>query len=125
MNVLAVALGVIARQPVHLLRFAGNVRQPTGVDLPTYATPVAILGSVQAVPRTNYEALGLDFGKDYVNLYTTVLVRAIERDGSGDVFAYAGRYYHAQDRTDWMAQDGWNDVLAVQIPPLAPAQVVA
>lgn len=123
-NVLGLALGIIANQPVHLCRFAGNVRQLTGVDVPTYASPAMVMGSVQPVPRRNYEALGLDMGKDYVTLYTSESVRAIERDGSGDVFIYVGKYYQAQDRTDWLQQDGWNEILAVAIPALRVDQVV-
>lgn len=122
-NVLGLALAVISPQGFHLFPFVGNVRQPTGVDLPTYGSAKPSQGSIQPVPRRNYETLGLDMAKEYVTLFTPVPVRAIERDGAGDVFVYGGKYYHAQDRTNWLQQDGWNEVLGVAIPALASGQV--
>lgn len=123
-NLLALALGVIARQPVYLLRFAQNVRQATGVDLAQYEAPEVATGSVQPVSKSNYERLGLDWSKDYVSLFTSIDVRTLGRDGAGDVFIYQDRYYHAQDRTNWIGQDGWNEVLGVNIPDLDPTQIV-
>lgn len=123
-NVLGLALGVIARTPVTLFTFVKNERQANGVDLPTYAPGVAITGSVQAVSSKTKMELGLEWQDEYVTLFTSALVRAIERDGAGDVFVWNGKYYHGQGGSDWTGQDGWNEVLAVKIRPLTPAQIV-
>lgn len=124
-NVLGLALGLIAKQPVNLFRFAGNVGQSNGNDLPTYSPAVAIVGSCQGVNSKTKIDLGLDWNSEYVNLFTAASVATIDRGTGGDVFVYAGKYYHAQARTDWLQQDGWNEVLAVLIPPLAVGQIVA
>ena len=123
-NVLGLALGLIARTPVTLFRFRENIGQPNGVDLPTYEPGVAIMGSVQAVSSKTKLDMGLEWQDEYVNLFTSALVRAVERDGAGDVFVWAGKYYHAQGGADWTGQDGWNEVLAVKIPNLTPTQII-
>lgn len=124
-NVLGLALGLIARQAVTVFRFVENVGQSNGVDFPTYAPGVPAQGSVQPMSDKTKHEMGLDWNDTWVSLFTAAPLRTVERDGAGDVFVYLGEYYHAQGRTDWMGQDGWNEILAVAIPPLTVQQIVA
>ena len=115
-NLLEDALDLIASQDVELYRFASRAKTPAGVMVATYSGPVYVQGSVQAVDRKHYEQMGLDFARTYVKFYTSEEVRNVQRDQTGDLFTYAGRWYQAESQTSWLSQDGWNDVLAVMVP---------
>lgn len=122
-NVLGLAMTAIRAQAVTVFRFTVNVGQPNGADLPMYAAGVPAMGSVQPMNDKTKHELGLEWNDTWVSLFTSVAIKTVERDGAGDVFVYNGKYYHAQGRTDWSAQDGWNEILAVLIPPLSAGQI--
>lgn len=123
-NVLGLALRAIQAQPVSIYRFAVNVGQLNGADVPMYAAGVPAVGSVQPVSSEAKQQLGLDWDDTYVTIFTQAPVKTIGRDTAGDVVVYAGKYYHAQGVADWLGQDGWMAVLAVQIPPLTAGQIL-
>lgn len=117
-NVLSLALRAIGRQTVTLYRYAGRTTTATGRDVSAYSAPVTVAeGSVQAVPRTRYAAMGLDLTKSYVTWFTTAAVRGVERDRAPDAFAFSGRRYDVTSVTPWNAQDGWNEVVGVDVGP--------
>lgn len=127
-NVLNLAMGFIASQPVTLFRFVANVTQANGVDLPTYAAGVVLpRASCQAVNGQAKVNLGLNWEDDVVNLFTSAVIKPVDRVGGGaggDVFAYGGKYYHVQGRSDWFQQDGWTEALAIRVKNLTPAQIL-
>lgn len=114
-NILKSALRVIASQMVDYYQDIGRDDNIIGLDLTSYAPPVKIRGSVQSVPLSAFETLGLDFGKNYVTLYTSTPLIGIERDVSGDLFTFNGRVYQCKATTNWIAVDGWNSVIAVEV----------
>jgi hypothetical protein len=114
-NILKSALRVIASQTVDYYQDIGRDNNIIGLDLTSYAPPAKIRGSVQAVPLSAYEALGLDFGKNYVTLYTGTPLIGVERDVSGDIFTFSGKIYQCKATTNWIAIDGWNAVIAVEV----------
>lgn len=113
-NLLNRAFQLIAKQSVDYYQDIGRVNNEIGLDVTNYAPPATLTGSIQAVPLNNYEQLGLDFGRTYVNFYTNTLLFGVERDVSGDVFVFNGRVYQCRSVTNWKAIDGWNSVLAVE-----------
>lgn len=113
-NLLKRAARLIKQQTVNFYQDLGRINNEIGVDVTNYDNPVAIQGSLQAVPQNAYQDLGLDFGKNYVTFYTNTLIIGVDRDVSGDVFTYDGKVYKCRSITPWIAQDGWNSVLAVQ-----------
>ena len=116
-NVLSMALTVIAPQTVLYYAFQGRVTNAAGLDVATYATPVEdSQGSVQPVERKLYQQFGLDLRKSYVNWFVSRAILDVARDVSGDQFVYAGSRYQCQSITNWKSQDGWVQVLAVEIP---------
>lgn len=118
-NLLQVALGAIAPQGAQLRKFTGRATNSVGIDVATYAAAVAIEGSVQAVPRSRYQNLGLDFGKHYVMLYTTYTnIATTDRDTNGDAIEFAGGLWLCESDTDWATQDGWRSILCVQVQTL-------
>ena len=79
--------------------------------------PVTIQGSVQPVPRSMYEANGLDFQKDYFSVYTTAPLSDLRRDKAPDMLDWNGRRFNVESKTDWAKQDGWKGALCCDIGP--------
>ena len=135
-NILTLALSVISSQVVNWFQWQDNDTGPTGLDIVTYAAPQTIkLGSVQPVPRSRYEAYGLDREKAYITWFVpNVNAQSITRapDTSGDVIEWpvtndgaliAGqsRRWQLVGNTPWSAIDGWTYVLGVDIGPATGA----
>lgn len=117
-NLLNIALGVIAPQTLQWFKFAGNVTNDLGQDIPSYEAPVTIIGSFQAVDIKTVQELGLDTGKQYRNFYTSNKLEMVERQTSPDYAVYQGRKYQVQGHADWYNQDGWKGILFVDIGPV-------
>lgn len=115
-NLLKAALTVIAPSTVTYYRNTGRGPNAAGQLVAILALVGPVQGSVQPVPRSKYEALGLDLSKDYFNLYTSSPVIDLQRDVSGDQFDFNGNKYQCQSKTAWEAIDGWCSVLAIRIP---------
>jgi len=92
-NLLGLALSAIGQQTVTVYKFLSRATNTAGLDVPTYAAGVPVPGSVQPVPTSKYEALGLDFERTYVMFYTSYPLISVARDGSGDRFVYGGLHY--------------------------------
>jgi hypothetical protein len=106
---------VIPPQAVTWERMTGRAENAAGYTVPTYAPAVPIRGNVQPVPQTKYQALGLDFNREYVTLHTPAGVVAVGRDESGDRITYNGATYLCESLTDWSGQAGWVAVVAVKV----------
>ena len=118
-NLLAMALRVIGSQQVLYFADTGQVRQPNGVFLTSYAAPVTLThGSVQSIDRRRYQALGLDWQKTYVMWYVPEQdFVAVARSKSGDVIEWnSGRYQLVGDNP-WIEQDNWKSAICVLIGP--------
>lgn len=114
-NLLTLAMGVTGSQTVQWQRFKSRTTNAAGHKVPVYYDAASLRGSVQPVPQSRYQALGLDFAKEYVTLYTLAGVVGVERDGAGDRIVWNGKTYNAESDTDWTAQAGWRAVLCVRI----------
>lgn len=153
-NVLAIALGVLGPQTFTYFAFISRAPQPNGMLVSTYAAGTAFRGSVQPVQRSLFERLGLDFQRNYVNVFLSREVVDIDRDVSSDYIVFGNvvqpgpfqittdggnpittdtgnpivtdqrssqqsAKYQAISATRWLQIDGWNQVLAVQVPYVA------
>lgn len=116
-NLLLDALGVIpSQQGVQYLRAISRTTNEAGYDVNDFAAPVPVpQSSVQAVPRSMYEFMGLDQQKDYVTWYVPRTVVDLQRDTPGDHMTWNGMRYQLQSETDWSGQDGWTGVLCVKV----------
>lgn len=114
-NLLNLAARAINMQAPQVQPFTGRTKNAAGVFAPQYGPAAAVVGSVQPVSRTAYQALGLDLSRYYVVLYTSQRLRVIERDQSGDRVTYGGRQFEAQSDMDWSNQDGWSSYLCVEV----------
>jgi len=112
-NLLKKALRIIAKQKVQYYKFTGRTTNSMGKDLPSYADPVTIAGSLQPVDRALYEKFGLDLQKTYYNFYVPVQVFGIQRGISGDKLVFLGNEYQCESVNDWYGIDGWVVVLCI------------
>ena len=115
-NLLAQASQLIALQTISWLQYASQTTESNLMVAPTYNTPVTVQGSVQPVPRRLMEMLGLDMQRNYINIFTPNNVIDIQRDISSDQFQINGTLYQGISSTAWYMIDGWNEILAVQVP---------
>lgn len=116
-NALAIAMSVLGRTPVSYFKFAGRTTNAGGVMLTTYSAAVTVsMGSVQAVSKKKYEALGLDWEKSYIAWYVPNLDAVdLARDVSGDVIEVLGRRWQLMGSNNWLLIDGWKSLMAVDI----------
>lgn len=114
-NLLLEALDLIESQPVIYFRFISRALNDAGFYVTTYAPgePVFV-GSVQAVPRTRYEVLGLEMEKEYVTWFVPQDVTGLERDSAGDAIEWNGGRYDLATPTKWTGQDGWMSIICVK-----------
>jgi len=118
LNLLGLALGAIASQPVVWIPWLSSTVLADGMVVPNFAPPVSVPnGSVQAVPRTRYASMGLDYSKNYVTWFTPAAVRGVERDRTPDQFVWNGTLFDVLTVTAWNAQDGWCEVVGVDVGP--------
>jgi hypothetical protein len=109
-------MSIIGKQSFQYLKFTGRTTNAAGLDVATYAPAVTLRGSVQAVPRSVYQNMGLDFQKNYVNIYVSQEILDITRDVSGDKISFNGKLFLCLSKTAWYAMDGWDNILCVEIP---------
>lgn len=115
-NLLALAMGPISRQTLQHRTFVSRAVNAAGDWSSTFATAVSITGSMQPVNKALYQALGLDFAKNYSTLYTSSDVRPVARDREGDLLTFGGRTWQAISDQDWRGVDGWRKILCVEVP---------
>lgn len=116
-NLLADAFELIETQPMQYLKYASRALNEVGQYVSSFDAPVPVEGSIQAVPRSKYQMMGLDFQKFYVQIYVELLVVDLQRGMSGDQFIddATGIRYQIESETDWFYQDGWVSALAIRI----------
>jgi hypothetical protein len=114
------AMQIVGKSSFSYLAFASRTPNEIGQDVTKYEPPVTLQGSVQPVPRSLYQQYGLDFQRNYINVYVSKAVLDVERDVSGDMIVFSGNSYQCLSVTPWVAIDGWSAVLCVQVPSPTP-----
>lgn len=114
-NLMAAASTVIPLQTMSYTPYASRTINDVGLEVVTYGTAQILKASIQAVPRSSYEYLGLDLQKKYVTVYIEKNMIDIDRGVAGDKFTYNGETYQIESETDWMNVNGWTSLLAVRI----------
>jgi hypothetical protein len=116
-NLVNLALTVLPRQCVQWYQQNPRTTNAVGLDVTTYKTPVNVYGSFQILNHDKFEAMGLDFKREYVTFWVSQVFGDIERDMSGDRFVFAGNTYQVMANEDWFNINGWNASMAVKITP--------
>lgn len=116
-NLLGLALSVIQKQTVRYYRATGRTTNAAGKLVTTFAAGVGVVGSFQPVNVSLIQQYGLEMGRSYAMFYGFQDFRPVERNNAPDQFGYAGRRYDAIGAVPWLAQDGWESVLLVDVGP--------
>ena len=115
-NLLSMAARVIRMETLQHRAFVSRALNGAGDYESTFAAPVAIQGSFQAVNSKLYQQLGLNLTKNYAMVYTSANIRATERDTEGDLILFAGKAWQCQSDQNWRAMDGFKKMLCVEVP---------
>lgn len=92
----------------------GEQRNELGVKIPQYGPWGSIQGSVQPVQRSRYEALGLDFAKNYINVWGSVALLDLGRQKAPDQILWRGKLWNITSLTEWNPHNGWMNCTAVE-----------
>lgn len=116
-NLLNLAMSVVATQDIELIRFTGRTLNEIGIWENQYAAPVTVRASVQAINLNVYKQFGLDWQKNYFQVYVNLDVVPLERDHAGDRVRYNGKLFQATSDVPWQSIDGWDSFVMVEITP--------
>lgn len=116
-NILNQAFSVIAQQTVTYYRCTGRTLNSVGQYVTSYAFGIPLKGSFQPVPRSLYQAFGLDLQKSYYVFYASTDILDIDRNVSADQIAFSDQRYQCESDTAWFNIDGWKGVICVHIGP--------
>lgn len=119
-NLLATAQTVIGKQDYLLRKYTGRVRNEAGYWVSSFAEPIPMLGSVQPIRATQYQAMGLDFKKAYIKIYDVNLIQSMSRDTNADQVIWDGYLWHVAEDTPWFLSGGWNYVMCVRLEKYVP-----
>lgn len=92
----------------------GEKKNAIGVKVPTYGGWTAVSGEVQPVQRSRYEALGLDWSKNYINAWGSVIMKSVTEMKQPDQILWNGMLWLVTSVNEWNPQNGWVNVTAVQ-----------
>ena len=115
-NLLSMASRIIAQKSFTYLQYLSRSTNGIGMQVPVYASPVPLRGSIQPIPRELMMTLGLDLTKHYENIYVSNRLIDIRRDVSSDKFQFDGATFQGLSMTKWIDLDGWNAILVVEVP---------
>lgn len=115
-NLLEDALSIIDSHDFILLKFIGQTTNGIGIDVPSYDDPANLSGSIQAVPRSLFQHLGLDWKKNYIMIYSSDDIVGVDRDNSGDRIQFNSKEFQVLSENDWKPIDGWSGILCVEVP---------
>lgn len=113
-NLLELALSVLPAVNFYYRHYAGEQRNELGVKIPTYGEWLACRGMVQPVQRSKYEDLGLDFAKNYVNVWGTLNLKTVGLQNQPDQILWNGCIWTITAVNEWAQYNNWVNVTAVQ-----------
>lgn len=114
-NLLDQALSVIPKQSFTYIKFKSRTISDNGLMVNTYENAQTYEGSVQAVDSKMYEQLGLDKAKKYIQVFSSLYIKNVASQVAPDRIGWNGKLYEVVDCTDWYNQDGWTNIIAVEI----------
>lgn len=110
-NILKLAMSVIPPRDIEWLQFDKITTNEFGLDVPTYKAPQIIKASVQAVPNSMYQELGIDFTKNLLSVHANADIQDTSTQKVADRLLIDGKYYNVVQKVDWFHFNGWVDVI--------------
>ena len=114
-DLLDFALSILETQAVQYFKTNGRTLNSVGQYVALFDSPITVEGSMQPVPRSRYEAYGLDFSKNYYTFYASKDFIGADRNVAGDKITFNSKLFQVQSTNDWFAVDGWQGVLCVLV----------
>ena len=114
-NLLNVALGALPKTTVQWSAFVSMGEDNQGRPVPTFAAPVPITGSWQAVDAARMVQLGLNVTSVYRIFYVSKPVEGVARGTAPDRIEHNGELYDVLPNADWYAIIGWRSFLCVRL----------
>lgn len=109
------ALTIIPKQKFTYCKYKSNTINDIGLKVDVYETGVEYEGSVQAVDSKMYQALGLDFSKKYIQIFSSLNIQNVNRgQETPDKIIWNNKEYLVVNCSDWYVQDGWTNIIAVE-----------
>lgn len=122
LNLLPIAMAATSilgcNKTFQFYKYQGTAVDPMGRDVPQYAAPKPVTGSVQAVSNKMYEQLGLDLEKNYKIIYSPELIQSIAEEIQPDRLVYNNRTFEVVENKNWYETNGYTRVLAVELKEL-------
>lgn len=115
-NLLGIALQAInPTGGVQFKKYLGESENDFGATIKTYSDPAPMLGcSVQPMPASMVQQLGLSLQKQYVNIWTQSNIQVAYEGQEGDIVIWDGAEWEVMSPTSWQVQDGWKQIIAVR-----------
>ncbi len=114
-NLLATSQTVIGKQSYQIVKWLSKTKNEIGLYVDNYDVSDGRTASVQPVARSNYQNLGLDFSKIYIQIWDVELIDVLSRSENADQIIFNGGKYKALPDVDWSSSGDWNSVLCVRI----------
>lgn len=114
-NLLNQAFRVIPQQNFTYYKYKSNTINDYGIKVNVYETGIDFKGSVQAVDSKMYQQFGLDVSKKYIQIFSSLNIQNVEGQEAPDKVNWNGKDYNVVNCTDWYKQDGWTNIIAVEI----------
>lgn len=96
----------------------GETINDIGVKVPTYdyewSNAPSCQGSVQPVQRSRYEALGLDWSKNYIQVWGSVVLKDLGVARQPSQIFWQGRTWNVTALTEWNPHNGWMNCTAAE-----------
>lgn len=114
-NLLNQAFRVIPQQTFTYYKYQQNNVNDEGIIVPNYEAGITFNGSVQAVDSKMYQQFGLDVSKKYIQIFSSLNIQNVEGQEVPDKVSWNGKDYNVVNCSDWYKQDGWTNIIAVEI----------
>lgn len=122
LNLLPIAMAATAvlgcNKIFQYYRYQETIVDDMGRDVPKYADPKPVTGSVQAVSNKLYEQLGLNLDKNYKIIYSPELIQSIAEKIQPDRIVYNNRTFEVVEDKDWYETNGYTRILVVELKEL-------
>lgn len=114
-NILAQALSAIGTSEFIFYKWISKSTNAARKTVHVYDPGVAIRGSIQAVERSKYKSMGLNFSSKYLAIWTVQDVEVLSRLQPNDQIGFLGRRFNILSEDDWIPMDFWNNFVAIDI----------
>ena len=116
-NLLRMALQVIApTQGVAFQQYLGEQENDFGGTAVSYGPTTPLFNvSVQPVTKSQIQQMGLAVNKSYITVWCDSQIEGSYRGRQNDIILWDGAKWEVQPESDWIKQDGWEQILAVKL----------